>query len=378
MLTPQQIALYRPLRLLMWVGIVIGGTWFSLSILFPTITQAFDFDNPGASRNQIVEPRAIDGTARTNGKLEAEGELIANTSLLGDFSAATVSFTLESDSAFPEYLSASLGRGYRAMWLPAGAPINQGPQATIYLIDTTYYLLENNVLVPFISEAAYRSRYPDSQTIARSDANIFDQYPRGQQPLGFRIGSLLSFADGVFVVVSETEMRPIGSAEIFLARGYRFEDVMPASEEELGIYKRGRIVLLNTPPIDGTLYRDQGTDTVFVIENGARHAITDTSYRDFLIAKQQPIETRASDTERSVDCILESGFFPRTYRCTIPLAELNGNLGFDYELTLEATDADFEMETLSLAFDTHVTLDNARTLLAKVKQRILVRFGLGQ
>ncbi len=375
-LTPQQTKLYQRLRLLLWVGMVTGGTLFSLSILFPRITQSFDFDNPGASRNQIVDPRGPQGESRTNGKLAGSESLIGNTSLLGDFSSVTASFTLENDSDFPEYATATVRRGYRAAFLPIGDPVTESPSATIFLIDGNYYRFENDTLTPFISEAAYRSRYPAGQPLARADASIFAEHPRAKEPLGFRVGSLLSFADGVFVVTSDTEIRPIGSAEIFLALGYRFDDVLPVSEEELGIYKRGRIVLLNTPHADGTLFRDQDTGEVFVVESGKRRLVTDTGYREFLVAQQMPIETRASDAGRSVSCTLESGFFPRTYRCTAPLTELNANLGSDYELTLQGTGTDFEMETLSLAFDTHVTVENARTLLAKVKQRILVRFGL--
>lgn len=377
-LTPQQRRLYRQLRALLWIGILTGATLFGLSVLFPRITQSFDFSNPGALRNTIVSPRAPDGSPLTQGKVAAAGTLIANTSLLGDFSEATVGFTLTSHSLLPSTVTATIRRGYQATRLPLGPPITSTPQAEIFLVDGTYYQLNHQTLTPFISEAAYHSRFPNDQSVTRSDNSLFDRYPRAKEPIGFRIGSLLAFDVGVFVVTSETEIRPVISAETFLALGYHFQDVIPVSEEELGIYTRGRIIVLNTPHGDGTLFHDVDTNELWMVEQGTRRVITDQGYRDFLLTKQTPIETRLSDTVRSVTCKLQASFWPRQYHCSAELTPLNQNLGFDYELTLTSTESGFEMDSLDLAFNTHVTLENARTLGAKVKQRILARFGLAQ
>lgn len=369
---------YKRLRLLLWIGIVFGGGAFILSLLFPTITQSFEFDNPGSSRNTIVEPRAPDNTPLTTGKITADIPLVANTSLLGDFSSATIRFTLEDDSPLPETVNATLRRAYRSLLLPSGEPISAVQPETVLRIDDNYYIFENNTLFPFVSEAAYRSRFDTNQRVMDVDTSFLENYPRSTTPIGFRVGSLLSFADGVFVVTSNTEIRPIGSAEILLALGYRFEDVKPASEEELSLYTRGRIILLNTPHADGTVFRDLDTNEVFMIENGKRHVITDEAYRTFLEGEQAPIPTRSQDREEKIICAPEAGLFPRTYSCEVLLDSFRDNLGSDYELLLETNTENFEMETLTTSFHTHVTLENARTLAAKVKNRILVRFGLAQ
>lgn len=375
-LSPELQARYRRYRVVLWIGIIIGGGAFVLSMLFPTITQTFDFDNPGSSKNTIVEPRAVDETSLATGKVVTNGTLRANTSLLGDFSSARLHLTLESDSTRPASITGTISRGYRATFLPLGEPIQTVQDETIIRTNNTYYVLENNTLIPFISDAAYHSRFDTTQPIREVDASIFTYYPQAETAIGFRVGSLLSFADGVFVVTSTSEIRPIGSAEIFLALGYRFEDVVPVSEEELGIYERGRIILLNTPHADGTLFRDLDTDEVFMVENKTRRVIEDENYRTFLETRQQPIPTRLNNAEEKVQCTLVSTILPRSYNCDVLLDPLKDNLGFDYTLRLDNSGPDFEIETLSIAFDTHVTLENARTLVAKVKQRILARFGL--
>lgn len=377
-LTPTAHKRYVKLRLVLWLGIIIFGGLFCLSMVFPTITQTLDFDNPASSKNTLVDPRAPDTTPLTTGKVRVTAPLITNTSLLGDYSAALISLTLEDDSARPDTITATLRRAYRARLLPLGEPIASVRSENILRVDSTYYVLQADMLYPFVSDAAYRSRFDNQQLVKEVGREVLSLYPVASSPIGFRIGSLLSFADGVFIVTSENEIRPIGSAEIFLALGYRFADVKPVSEEELGLYKRGRIILLNTPHPDGTLFRDLDTDTVFLIEQGKRRIIEDSQYRVFLSGEQQPIHTRSQDTETSVHCSLTSSLFPQTYRCTLLLDDVKDHLGFDYELTLSTDAIDFEIEALHMSFDTHATLDNARTLVAKVKQRILARFGLAQ
>lgn len=367
---------YTRLRLILWGLILIGGGAFFLSILFPTLTQGFDFRNPGASRNSLVDPATLNHLPLTNGKVTNQQAFHVFTSLVGDFSAATIAFTLEQDSPFPASIPATLKRTYRAYLLPLGEPITTVEPENIFRLQDTYYVLKNETFYPFVSEAAYHSRFDDTQLVKETGADILQLFPVATQPIGFRIGSLLSFADGVFIVTSNTEIRPVGSAEIFLALGYRFEDVIPVSEEDLGIYTRGRIILLNTPHADGTLFREQNSQKVFLIEQGHRRYIEDSTYRQFLESKQLPIVVQEADATESVECTLQETIFPRTYRCTVPLATLNDNFGYDYELTMGSSPDEYEMRTLTIAFDTHVTLQNAHVLAAKVKQRILSRFGL--
>lgn len=377
-LSPAQLSLYRRLRFLLWVGMLSGGIFFSLSVLFPRIVHFLDLNEPGSLKLADLEfPSGTNPDFTVNGKIAPTSTVTAFASHLGDFSSIDFRITLEHDSSLPESITATLRRANRAAFLPKGEPITVSPNPTIYQISNTYYLLQNNTLVPFISEAAYRSRYPEGHTIAKADATIFNLYARGENPIGFRIGSLLSFADGVYIITSETEMRPVGSAEIFLALGYRFEDVKAVSEEELGIYKRGRIILLNTPYSEGTLFEDTNTNTVFMIDQGNLRAILDPTYLKFLLGEQTPIAIHAEDATEYIGCNLQKNLFPRSYSCTATIDVFKDNLGYSYELVFgQNTNRPIEIKTMRVVFDTHVTLENAHRLLAKVKQRLLERFGL--
>ncbi|MFZ1655157.1 MAG: hypothetical protein WBO92_02690 [Candidatus Moraniibacteriota bacterium] len=366
--------LYIKLRITLAVGFALAGIALAYTFLFPTMTTSFDFRNPKSSRNQIFDPRAETGTPRTNGKLETGGQLVANTSPLGDFSHLALSVDLEKQSETPNHIEATIQKGYRAYLFPVGATLTDFPAAELYRIAGTYYALRDGQLHPYISDAAFLSRYPAAA--AREESIAWrDGFTIASDFLGFRLGSLLSFADGVYIVTSETEIRPIGSAEIFLALGYHFEDVLPVNEEDLGIYKRGRIFLMGAVHPDGTLFEDQDSKTLSLIEGGHRLPVSPGPYHDFLTARTHPILVSESGSRLTARCDATAGLLPRALDCTASLDSLDGVVGSDYTITLSDHDTDIDIATLTLSFETRLNADNFTTLLSKIKQRILARFG---
>lgn len=366
---------YRKLRVTLWILLVIAGLATTYGFLFPTITTSFDFRNPNSSRNQIFDPHSETGTARTNGKLETSGTLIANTSPLGDFSHLSVGIDLEKRSESPSHIMVSVKKNYRAFLYPLGEPITDFPAAELYRADDTIYLLRDGSLHRFVSDAAFLSRYP-ADMARDATVEFLNRYPIAPDFVGFRVGSLISFADGVYIVTSETEMRPIGSAEIFLALGYNFEDVIPVSEEDLGIYKRGRIFLMGAPHPDGTVFEERETGQLSLIENGLRRPLAEGRYQEFLREKVHPILALEASVAGLAECDAETGLLPRALDCGIELGALAGSLGSDYEIRLSDNDVAIDITSLSLAFGTRLDITNAKTLGAKVKERILTRFGL--
>ena len=373
---PDHLApVYRKLRATLWILLAIAGLATAYRFLFPTIETGFDFRNPKSSRNQIFEPRSETGVARTNGKLETGGTLIVNTSPLGDFSHLSVGIDLEKRSESPSRITATIRKNYRAFLYPIGDPVTDFPAAELYRFDDTVYLLRDGSLHRFVSEAAFLSRYP-AEMARDVTADAIARYPIAPDFVGFRVGSLISFADGVYIVTSETEMRPVGSAEIFLALGYNFEDVIPVSEEDLGIYKRGRIFLMGAPHPDGTVFEERESGQLYLIESGLRRPIAEGRYRDFLRGNIHPIVALEGSDKRIARCDTAIGLLPRAFDCDVDLGALTGSLGPDYEVRLADNDVAIDITTLSLAFSTRLDIANAKTLGAKVKERILTRFGL--
>lgn len=368
---------YRILRSFLYAFVVAITIVFVLRALFPTLTFSFNFKTPSASSNTLLDPRSPNNAPRTNGKIETNSTLIANNGAEGDFSQVNASVTLEKKSAVPSNLEFSVRRSYRSFFLPTGEPLINFPREVLYRIDDTYYALRNGTLFPFVSDNAFLSRYPD--TFAVPENKVFlTQYPVSDEWIGFRIGSLVSFADGVFLITSDTEMRPVGSADIFLALGYRFEDVRGASEEELGIYKRGRIILLGAQHPYGTLLLDRDTtDTYYLVDGGFKRPLLDASYRDFIAKQQSPIVVSSKMSEQRANCAFQKGFFGQTFSCTVPLDALQNAIGPDFEINISGSNTDIDMSTLQVSFDTKKSTKNMLSFLSQIKQRILSRFGYG-
>ncbi len=362
---------YMRARLLMYIFIATLTIIFALRVLFPTVTQGFDFRNPESSKNEIRNPRLDSATLRTNGKIATNETLIADTATIGDFSQISAIATLEKKSAVPEALTLSLRRSYQSFLYPTGEPLDDFPPEHFYSIHGTYYAKRNGVFFPFVSERAFLSQAPKervSNSLTSPDAPLSDTW------LGFRVGSLLSNATGVFIVVSETEVRPIGSAEIFLALGYNFDDVIPVSEEELGVYKRGRIFLLGAPHPDGTLLFDQDTSHYFVIDHQTKRLLLPGAYRDFLLERVHPIRVSSKANDVFVSCIMLPNIFNTTLSCTTPIDALVPGFGNDFELHITNNDTAIDLNALDISFETAKNKQNVLTLLSQIKQRLISRF----
>ena len=367
---------YRILRGLLYVIVIVSVGLFALRVLFPTLIFSFNFKTPGSSKNNLLDPRSPENLPRTNGKIEASGTLVADAGVVGNFSHAQALVTLEKDSVLPETLELTLRRSYRGFLLPTGASVTGFPEAALYRVDETYYALKDGTLYPFVSDSAYLTQYPESLALPETK-DFLARYPVSERWLGFRVGSIVSFADGVFLITSETEMRPVGSADIFLALGYRFEDVRPASEEEIGIYKRGRIFLLGAEHPDGTLLLDQDTRTYYLIERGTKRPLIDPQYRDFLLKQQTPLSVSLQSSTERVSCLLEPSLFGQSFSCEAPLAALPASSDPDIEVRLDNGNTDIDINTLQISFVTEKNTQNMLTLLSQIKQRLLARFGLG-
>ncbi|MFZ2187667.1 MAG: hypothetical protein WAV46_03545 [Candidatus Moraniibacteriota bacterium] len=368
---------YQIARAFLYAIVIASTIVFALRILFPTLFFSFNFRTPDSSSNTLLDPHATDNTPRTNGKIGKDGMLIATASVTGEFSQALISLTLEKKSTRPNTLNVSLRRSYRSFLLPTGRPITGFPAESLYKVDTVYYALRDGSLYPFVSDNAYLSRYPDSFAIPESKDFLAD-YPISENWIGYRVGSMVSFADGVFLIMSNTEMRPIGSADILLALGYRFEDVRPASEEEIGIYKRGRIFLLGAQHPDGTLLFDRDTNTYYLVENNSKRPLIDDNYREFISKRQAPIIVSSVASEERVSCILKPGFFGQTFSCQTPIVSLPSGVGNDFEITLGNNDTDIDINALQVSFETEKSKHNMLLILSQIKQRLLSRFGISQ
>ena len=354
--------------------------FWSLRIIFPTIPFSFDFNAPQSTKNTFLHPRSTtDQSPLTNGKIAGKQTLIGNFESPQTFSRIRVSFTLTNKSPDNARLKASLSRSYRSFFLPIDeTPLASFEHPPLYRDTTnTYYAETDGVLKRFVSTEAYLSRYPESFALplATSTARSF---PLSDEWIGFRPGSLLAFADGVFLVMDEHEIRPFGNPAILLSMGYRFDDVIQAHEEEIGIYERGRVLSFGAPQSDGTLFQDQDSGAYLLVNDKKLQPITSPEYRKFILEKTSPIIASLSSRNVTLSCVpISSWFHRRTLTCDMPKNALPSEFGSAFQLSLKnnAPDIPVDLETITISLVTDRTQGNFTLFTHQIFSRLLNRFG---
>lgn len=316
---------YKIARIILVTAFIAVGIYFSYLVLFPSRSFVFDFKNPQASKNTLLDPHAPDGTSLGRGNISANTPLVVDAALeQGDYSILRTIFTPEKTSATPQG-SITIRKSYRAFFLPTGAPVTQ--------------------------EVHYDNR--------------------------FRSGSLLSFADGVFLIDGNL-VRPVGDAVIFANLGYDWNDVIPASEEDMGTYEKGKIVLMGNMHPDGTVFYATDTRTYYLIQNGKKHPIASEKIAQSYLQGTHPILVSEKATAVSQACDFSlGGIFWKSYVCSAPINTLKELPGNSYRL-LVAFDDSVEMRNAEAFLSSHLSVENLRRSLSQIKQRILSHYGYGQ
>lgn len=364
---------YRVFRALLFIAFLSLSSIFAYRTLFPSQEFSFSFRNPDASGNSLEIPYVDDGTSVKNGHIPADTTFATYAGTIGVFSSARVTVTLENDSPLPENgaVHVSLRKSYRACFLPDGEPIRVPPKERALSVNGVPYLFSTDTLYPFISNQAALSRFPKEEILTASD-EILSIFPPEEIPVGFREGTLLSDAQGVYAIDGEGKARPIGSSDIFESLGFHWNDVILADEEELGFHKRGKILLQDGVQPDGTLFHDADTDTYRIVSDGRRHQILDKGYLGSLRAVTTPIETSGNALSTSVSCDLRRSRIPfigrRTLVCDLPLGSLRDFAGGSVSLSV-STEKEIHLASLRTVLRTEPDRENLGLFLRQIRER---------
>ncbi len=372
---PENLLLrYRIAQVILYVSLFLLFSFLIFRSLFPIITHAFDFENPTSSKHDLLVPKDTHGVLVANGKLPKGESLIFHDGTSGLYQKAVLSLSLEEKEPLPESLSISLRHGYAATWLPVGDDIKDFPAEKVYVSEGDYYILRNNELSRFVSREAFLSRYPESYAEAASP-ELLATFTKNDTLVGYRPGLLVEYADGVFLIVNETDMRPIGSARIFANIGYRFEDVKKVNAEELGIYKRGKIFLSGDIHPNGTVFLDTDSQTYYIVQGETFHKLLPGAYLDFLLTQGTPITFSQTTNDMTVSCTPTKETFGHKVSCKADLTPIYDLVGSDYEMRISNAGEDTEFKYYEAQFYTAINRQNFNFILSQVKENFLGRFG---
>ena len=370
----RQRGIYALLRVGMFAALLVIGLLAAKSLLFPSQDFAYSFKTQ-TSKNTLPEPVLKSTEPIKQGHIPKDGTIVTYAGTYGDFNSLRVTVTLDKNSAVPDTIPFSVVKSYRSFFAPVGDPITAAPKDRAFTAGGNVYDWDGTTLSPLLSDAATLSRF-DRKSITPATSELLRVFPPTRNTVGFRIGSLLSDTEGVFAVTSPSEIRPVGSTDVFLALGFDWNNVIPANEEELQFYKKGKIMLFDAEQPDGTLFRDRDNGNISVMDGGKRRPITDAAYASFLATKSTPIEVSGKALETPAACTLEKGWltlFAVTYTCTVPLTALGTEPGGSYELSLTAPD-NLHVASIGTTFETDFTHDNFSIAARKIRDRFLARY----
>lgn len=373
-LPEKDIAPYRRASACLYLFFFFVLVYGTLSFVFPYEKYRFDFNNPDATKNTLFEPHLSDFAPVEKGKVPAAQSLVlyAHNPHILEGGDITLNPSEDSSHGSLEGSQVKVRRGYAASFFPHTEELDISAKNLVEY-EGNFYEQKENILSPFVSQEAAESWVPKSQ-ISSLTSEQFLTFSLSDELIGFRPGTLLAYADGVFIVTEEATIRPFGSAEILLRFGYSFDHVITASGEDVGIYKRGKILLTNELHPAGTLFFDTDTQTTFLWQGKALHPLT-PAYGEFLSAKNDRVNFSSQALQQESACSLHKKFLRNAYSCTFALPSQAG-IGYDYQVSLVNSSEEVDIQYFQAGLQSSRKNENARATAHSLFNRVLERVGL--
>lgn len=367
---------FHILRGILLFAFIGAGASFGYKMVFPSQDFLFSFENPDTGKSTFEEPFSIEGKTLKKGRIAGDETLRTYAGTVGSFSSVHVELTLERDSARPEEgFDISLRKSYRSFFAPLGEPVSSVPKDRGFVVNRTAYFFSDGKLFPFLSDKAALSWFP-KEKILPADEDLLKIFPPEEEYAGFRPGTLLSDAEGVYAIGGDERAHPIGNVDVFESLGFDWNGVVPSDSEEIRFHKRGKIFLFDAMQPDGTLFSDPATKRYFIVGDGKKHRIESKEYLETLASVTKPIIVSEKALGSPASCTLKKTTFSLrpTYSCDIPIETLRDFPGGSFELALSAPET-IHAATLSATFTTEPDRGNMAIFIRQLRERFEAVYG---
>ena len=424
--------IYLIAKFFVYLIFIISLIYLTLRVLFPKADFGFFFRAAGALKNTIISPRLEDGGAAAQGKLGKKEKMIFDSAVIGNFSNLKIEIILESGSNPVVNGIISAKKSYQAFFYPLGDPMGfkegellktpdnyyiisggkrrkfdspqiakylgynpssfsdtnemelqfngEGknisddknyPEGSLFRVDDDYYQLKNEKLYKFVSARAYLTNYEINQAIQKNP-DFLEKYPVADEFLGFADGTLVSYADSAYIISGNKKI-PIDSEFTFNSMGYSWDDVIPASGEEIGIYEKTKIFTIFQPQPDGTIFLARNTEDYYYIKGGRKRLIPSVSILKSYLKKSPIIAEKEGLVTKNL-CHLEKRFgISKKYFCNMSLEGISLFTGNDYQLTF-SNDSDIQIKEISVSFERKLNWPNLKGALSEIKKRLIQKY----
>lgn len=322
-LEPKYQKTYRRLRALAGAAFIFGFLYLGYIAFFPSSYFFFSFAVP-SSKNNLSDPRSYQNVVIKNGEIKKEEGLIFDAFLPaseGNFSEIEVGINLDKKSSSIQEGKISLAKSYQSFFYPLGDPV----------------------------------------------------IVKAEDKPGFTGGTLVSYGGSVFIV-SGNEILPINSPAAFESRGFYWDDIIPVSSEEIGIYEKGKLFTADQPNPDGTIFAGKESGKYYLIQNGGKRELIGSDVTKSYL-KKNPVLVDEEGLAKKNNCQLKEKFslFGKSYGCLIAIENLGQIPGNDYRLEADFS-SDIKIKDVKITFQKIINWNNLRSVLAEIKQRIITRY----
>ena len=426
-LEPRWQKRYLYLRLGLYLIFIAAGIYMTYVLLFPSQIFAFDFSDP-TSNNNTISNVSENANLLTFDVFSAENFSSAGVTLYPDTKTNPIDFRQDVIDVRKTYKAFSYPLSVQPASFPEGSLLQNGgnyfiisdgtlrkfssfavaqalgytsrsftdvtadelaynqkganiitsatyPDGALFLIAGNYYQLQNsNTLVPFLSTDAFKSHYVRYQAITK-DGSFLSKYQVSQNQIGFADGTLLSFGGTVFIV-SDNTIQAFDNPTTFVALGYDWNDIKPASEDEISFYQYQHTPLFTMSEAhpDGTIFSTDGK--YYLIEKGQKEEINGADILKIYTRASAPIAIGNDSLKFQSVCSPQKGLWPfsSTYQCNLSIDNLATLPGNDYQFEVKGTVGN-SLEKIKVNFKREINRSNLRGSLSNIWHNILSNFG---
>ncbi len=137
--------------------------------------------------------------------------------------------------------------------------------------ENTVYLIQAGKIRPFMSKAAYLSRYNQNEIITVEPTDIVS-YQKGV-PITLPNYSLVQAPSGMLFLLIDTAKHPIASQAVLKSIGYNPGEIEDISEEELETYSNSTFITSASIYPLGAVVQEKKSKQLYYIKNGIRYII---------------------------------------------------------------------------------------------------------
>ncbi len=428
-LNPHYQSLYKKLRLVLYILAISITFYLAYLILFPHKYYAFSFLNPHSNKNSLSIPLLNKSHPDYNGVVPANSSLSFDANLADGYSKIKITLTTLHQSSNLTHLAVSLRKSYQAFLYKKGSPIGfrdgsllknnqhfylisdghlrefsqlnilkklgynlksfqtvtpqdlkynplgspitsfqQYPNSTIFKINTDYYLLVNQRLEKFVSTQAFKTRYQAQQSIEKN-ISFLKKYPLAKNSIGFADGTLVSRGISVYIL-SQGVFYPINNAQTFESKGWQWKNIIPINENELAIYKKGKLFNIKGVHPTGTIFKVLENSHYYLIKNHQKHLLPTPAIANSWLFKG-PILISGKSLTTMLSCYLKKDLLSSsTYSCETTTQQLANLIGHDYEFKVSPP-KNIQLSFINLDFKKDFTKLNLKNSLKNLFYKII-------